>query len=362
MLRIDGKLLVIKNLTPLKDEDIKQVAKIVLNEASFKALSEAKVKELDSSLQYKNIGRFRVTVFCGLGGTRIVLRVIRPEIPSISDLMLPPVILDLATASRGLVLVTGVAGSGKSTTMAAMIDYLNNNFTKHIVTIEDPIEFEFKDKKSIMSQREVGVDTDSFKSALRSALRQDPDVILLGEMRDHETIAGAIMAAETGHLVISTLHTLGAAGTINRILSFFPPGQQQQIRYQLAGLLKGIVSQRLVPCAEGDGRVVAVEVMTNNPRIAELIADPARTIEIGEVIAESKESFGMQSFDQSLLGLLHDGLITADEALNHCSDKNQFILKLKGITTSQGQWQGFEHEEEDDGEIDLSDYSVKISD
>lgn len=359
MMRIAGTLYAVKNLEPLTNTCISQIATTVLPKDLFDKFESKDINELDSSIQYKEIGRFRVTMFRGFGGVRIVLRIIKTDIPAISDLMLPPVLLDLVNSHRGLILVTGVTGSGKSTTIASMIEHINNNFTKHIVTIEDPIEFVFKDKKSIVSQREIGVDTDTFSDALRAALRQDPDVILVGEMRDYETVSAALMAAETGHLVISTLHTIGAAETINRILSYFPATQHQQVRNQMAQLLRGIVSQRLVPSKDNLKQVPAVEVMTNNARIAELIIDPERTREITDVIAEGKDAYGMQSFDQSLIALLKEGLITIEEAVNHCSDKNQFMLRLKGITTTTT-WD--EGDEDDISSPSLASISMKLGD
>jgi twitching motility protein PilT len=255
---------------------------------------------------------------------------------------------------RGLILVTGTTGSGKSTTLAAMINYINTQRNAHIITIEDPIEFLHRDKKSIINQREVGQDTGTFPSALRAALRQDPDVILVGEMRDLETIETAILAAETGHLVLSTVHTLDATETVNRIIAVFPPYQQEQIRIQLASVLKGVISQRLVPKADGVGRVPAVEVLIATARIREYIEDEHRTKEIGDAIAEGHVQYGMQTFDQSLMALLNQNLITYEEALNQATNPDDFALKYSGVSsTSDTTWDNFAGDEAGKGEGEM---------
>jgi twitching motility protein PilT len=252
---------------------------------------------------------------------------------------------------RGLVLVTGTTGSGKSTTLAAMVEYVNANRTAHIMTIEDPIEFLIRDRRSIVNQREIGVDTQSFSLALRAALRQDPDVILVGEMRDFETIQTAITAAETGHLVMSTLHTLDATETINRIISVFPPYQQKQIRLQLASILRAVVSQRLVPRADGKGRVPALEVLVSTARVRECVADKERTKELHDAISKGYTTYGMQSFDQSLMTLVKEDLVTYDEALKHVSNPDDFALRFRGIgSTSDGTWDEFGGESQPEGE------------
>jgi len=260
----------------------------------------------------------------------------------------------ISMETRGLVLLTGTTGSGKSTTLAAMIDHINHHRRCHIITIEDPIEFLHRDQKGIVSQREIGTDTDNFAQALKMALRQDPDVILVGEMRDFETIETAILAAETGHLVLSTLHTLDAAETVNRIVAVYPPYQQKQIRLQLAGILKGVISQRLLPRADGMGRVPAVEIMVSTARIRECIVDKDKTHEIHEAIAQGHATYGMQTFDQSLMSLLKRGLITYEEALRHSSNPDDFALRVKGIlATSDMTWEEFEKvEEKEEMEID----------
>jgi twitching motility protein PilT len=257
--------------------------------------------------------------------------------------MLPKVLEKIAGEQRGLILVTGTTGSGKSTTLAAMIDHINATETCHIMTIEDPIEFLIRDKRSIVNQREVGVDTMSFGQALKSALRQDPDVILVGEMRDLETIETALTAAETGHLVMSTLHTLDATETINRIISAFPPYQQKQVRLQLGSVLKAVISQRLVPRADGKGRVPAIEVLLATGRVRELIEDKDRTKEIPDAISQGHVTYGMQTFDQSLMGLLKSSLISYDEALRQATNPDDFALRVSGVSgTSDSKWDSFE--------------------
>ncbi|MEW6488016.1 MAG: type IV pilus twitching motility protein PilT [Thermodesulfobacteriota bacterium] len=299
--------------------------------------------EVDMGYGIPGLGRFRVNVFRQRGTIGMVFRVIPTEIKSIQDLNLPKVVEEIATEPRGLLLVTGTTGSGKSTTLAAMIDFINQRKTQHVITVEDPIEFLHRDKKSIINQRELGFDTLSFAGALKSALRQDPDVILVGEMRDFETIETALVAAETGHLVLSTLHTVDAAETINRIISVFPPYQQKQVRMQLASIIKGIVSQRLVPRADGKGRVPAVEVMVATARIRECVEVPEKTKEIRTAIAEGFTTYGMQTFDQSLMGLLKKNLITYKEALRQSSNPDDFALKMSGISsTSDARYAGAE--------------------
>jgi twitching motility protein PilT len=264
----------------------------------------------------------------------MVFRMVPGKIPVFEDLMLPTVLQKIGSEQRGLILVTGTTGSGKSTTLAALIDYINMNRTANIVTIEDPIEFLHRDKKSIVNQREIGSDTFSFSDALRSALRQDPDVILVGEMRDFETISTALTAAETGHLVLSTLHTLDASETVNRIITVFPPYQQKQVRMQLASVVKGIISQRLVARADGTGRVPAVEVMLGTLSVRESIIDETKTRQIPTIIAGGQLHYGMQTFDQSLLMLYKKGVISYDEALMTASNPDDFALRVKGIQST----------------------------
>ena len=291
--------------------------------------------DVDMGYEIPGAGRFRINICQQRSNPRMVCRYIPDVLRTIEELSLPPVVLDLTMAQRGLILVTGATGSGKSTTLSAIIDHVARNRSCHIVTIEDPIEFIFKDRKSIVTQREVGLDTKSFARALKYALRQDPDVILVGEMRDEETIMMALSAAETGHLVLSTLHTVDASETVNRILGSISVGMQGQARAQLAAVLVGVISQRLLRCVDGKSRVPAVEVLLSNARVKEMIEDPVRTHDLTRVIEESR-SDGMQSFDQSLLQLLHAGLISREEALNNCSNIRDFQLKLEGVTN--GQW------------------------
>ncbi|MEO7275159.1 MAG: PilT/PilU family type 4a pilus ATPase, partial [Vicinamibacterales bacterium] len=280
------------------------------------------------------LGRFRANVFQQRGTVGIVLRVIPFGIRSIDDLGLPPILKQIALEERGLILVTGTTGSGKSTTLAAMIDHVNATRSAHIMTIEDPIEYLHRDYQSIVNQREVSVDTISFARALRSALRQDPDVILVGEMRDFETVETALNAAETGHLVFSTLHTLDATETINRIIAVFPPHQQRQVRIQLSSVLRAAVSQRLIPRADGLGRVPAVEVMLGTPFIRDCIVDKEKTGLIHGAIAAGTSQYGMQSFDQSIFSLYQQELVTLEEALRWASNVDEFKLRVQGIGTT----------------------------
>jgi len=283
--------------------------------------------EVDFAYGIPSVGRFRVNVFRQRGSISLVMRRLRFGGPTFDELHLPEVVRSLAEEPRGLVLVTGPTGSGKTTTLAAMIEHINRTKQGHIVTIEDPIEVLFRDDQSSINQREVGNDTESFESALRAALRQDPDVILIGEMRDTDTVRAALQAAETGHLVLSTLHTVDATETVNRVLDFFPPHQQRQIRLTLAGALKGIVCQRLVPTAEG-GRIPGVEIMVNTGRIAERIADPDKTSEIHDLIGEGR-FYGMVTFDQSLVALVSSGQVDVAAALETSSSPHDFQLMLQ---------------------------------
>jgi twitching motility protein PilT len=269
----------------------------------------------------------------------MVLRIIPPEVPPFERLNLPKAVLDLTGNARGIVLVTGATGSGKSTTLAAMIDYINTQQAYHIVTVEDPIEYTFRDKRSVLNQRELGFDTMSFSRALRAALRQDPDVILVGEMRDYETCEIAMTAAETGHLVLSTLHTVDATETVNRIISMFPTHQQLQARLQLASVLRGVISQRLLPRADGKGMVPALELMVNTERIREMIEEPIRTREIKNAIQEGLHPYGMMTFDQSLATLVKERLVTYEEAVKHSTSASDFALLFRGVSgTAQKGW------------------------
>ncbi len=339
ILRIDDKLVPLVEMPRLGQDAVVTMAASVMNAKQREKFKER--CEIDLAYSVPGLGRFRANVFQQRGTVGLVLRVIPIKIQSINELNLPPVLEKIAMEPRGLVLVTGTTGSGKSSTLAAMIDHINSNRSGHVLTIEDPIEFLHRDKKCLVNQREVGVDTSSFSEALRSALRQDPDIILVGEMRDYETISTAILAAETGHLVMSTLHTLDATETVNRVISVFPPYQQKQIRLQLGAVLKGIIAQRLIPRADGKGRVPAVEVCIATGTVRECIVDPDKTRKLNDVIAASVSQYGMQTFDQSLMLLYTRGLITHEEALHWCSNPDDFALRVRGVTsTADTTWQG----------------------
>ena len=345
IVRIDGRLHPIPNAPRLSPDDVSSMAAAIMNERQRKQFEEN--FEVDLSYGVPGLGRFRVSVYSQRGTVAMVFRTISMSVPSMEALNLPPILKKLSLEERGLILVTGTTGSGKSTTLAAMIDYINENRSSNIITIEDPVEYLHRDKKSIISQREVGFDTLTFAGALKGALRQDPDVILVGEMRDHETIETALTAAETGHMVMSTLHTLDAAETVNRIISVFPPYHQRQVRTQLSSVIKGVVSQRLVPRAEGKGRVPAVEIMIGTARIRECIDDKDKTKQIPEAIAQGVVAYGMQSFDQSLMQLYSKKLITYDEALRQSTNPDDFALKISGISsTSDLSWDQFSGEGE----------------
>jgi twitching motility protein PilT len=328
--RIRGKLTPMTQFKRLVQEDTIAMAYAIM--ASDKQKGKFKENlDLDIAYSVPSLGRFRCNIFNQRGTVGLVLRVIPRKIYTIDDLMLPKVLKTICQEQRGLVLVTGTTGSGKSTTLAAMIDLINATRTEHILTIEDPIEYLHRDNLSIVNQREVEADCRTFSSALRAALRQDPDVILVGEMRDLETIETALHAAETGHLVFSTLHTLDATETINRVISVFPPHHQKQIRLQLAAVLKGVISQRLVPRADGQGRVPAVEVMVATETVRACIEDKDKTKMLKDVISTGTAQYGMQTFDQSLYFLLRQGLITEEEALLRATNVGEFKLRLEGV-------------------------------
>ena len=313
LIRLHGHLEPIAGTERLFPEDTRQALAEMLQDQDKIAEFDAE-NEVDFSYSVEGLGRFRVNAFLQRGSVSIVMRAIPVVIKTVEELGLPDAVTKLAQEERGIILLTGTTGSGKSTTLAAMIDHMNRTMQKHIVTIEDPIEFLHRDRTSIINQREVGQDTASFKRALRRVLRQDPDVILVGEMRDEETVHTALSAAETGHLVLSTLHTVDAPETVNRIIDFFPPHQQQQARAMIAGTLKGIVSQRLVRTADGHGRVACCEIMMMTGRVHDMILDPKLTGQLPEVVAEGGY-YGMQTFDQHLLKHLRAGRITYDDAM-----------------------------------------------
>jgi twitching motility protein PilT len=298
-----------------------------------------KTNELDFAVGLKGVGRFRINACRQRGTASFAIRSIKTQIPTFTELGLPSVILDIAMKKRGLILVTGTTGSGKSTLLASMIDHINNNTSVNIVTIEDPIEYLYRDKKSIVAQREVGTDTQRFANALRACFRQDPDVILIGEIRDQDTMDTAMSAADTGHLVMSTLHTMNAMETISRILSFFPPHQHQQVRLVLSSVLVAVISLRLLPKQDGTGMVPAAEIMINNAAIAEYILNPEKSHLIMPAICEGYTQYGSQSFDQSLLQLFKDDLITFQIAKQSASNPDDFELKVKGVEgTSDRRW------------------------
>ncbi|HEY8584907.1 MAG TPA: type IV pilus twitching motility protein PilT [Capillimicrobium sp.] len=324
MLRLDGELTPVDGGRPLSADDTEHALRAILHHPPRLAEFEAE-GEVDFSYAIDGVGRFRVNAFRQRGSVSLVCRAIPYEVSSLEDLQLPEAIRELAEETRGIVLVTGTTGSGKSTTLAAMIDHINRSFAKHVVTIEDPIEFLHRDRRSVVNQREVGADTGSFKRALRRVLRQDPDVILVGEMRDEETVQTALSAAETGHLVLSTLHTVDAPETVNRIIDFFPPHQHQQARSMLAGTLKGIVSQRLVPAAGGHGRVAACEILRMTGRVRDLLLDPEQTGQLGATMAEGSY-YGMQTFDQALFEHVKAGRVAMDDALAMATSPHDFKL------------------------------------
>ncbi len=332
MMRVRGDLVPAVEDKRLDHEDVVAMSAAVMSTSQRQRFKEA--QEVDLAYSVPGLGRFRCNIFQQRGTVGLVLRVIPMHIRSVDDLGLPEVLKSIAGEERGLVLVTGTTGSGKSTTLAAMVDYINRHRCTHVMTVEDPIEFLHRDQKSIVNQREVAVDTRSFAQALRSALRQDPDVILVGEMRDFETIETGLLAAETGHLVFSTLHTLDATETINRIIAVFPPHQQKQVRLQLASVLRAVISQRLMPRADGDGRAPAVEVMISTPFIRDCIVDKDKTHLIHGAIAAGTSQYGMQTFDQSIFGLFQSGLVSYEEALRWASNVDEFKLKVQGISTT----------------------------
>jgi twitching motility protein PilT len=324
LMRVNGSLGPLPDESSLAPQDTERVLDGILPSDNHRK-EFAEDNEIDFAYAIEGLARFRVNAFRQRGTVSMVMRAIPTKIKSVDDLGLPPVVSELAEESRGIILLTGTTGSGKSTTLAAIIDHINRTRAEHIVTIEDPIEFLHRDKQSILNQREVGADTASFKRALRRVLRQDPDVILIGEMRDEETVHTALSAAETGHLVLSTLHTIDAPETVNRIVDFFPPHQQQQARAMVAGTLKGIISQRLVPTPDRRGRVAVCEVLRMTGRAKDMILDPEQTGRLREVIKEG-EFYGMQTFDQALLHHLQAGRVSMEDAMRVATSPHDFKL------------------------------------
>jgi twitching motility protein PilT len=331
LIRLQGNLLPLDRTDPLTPADTERVLREMLT-ASDRLAEFAKAGEIDFSYTVRGLARFRVNAFRQRGSISIACRVVPFTIRTVKELGLPDAVSNLANEPRGIILVTGTTGSGKSTTLAAMVDHINQTYPRNIVTIEDPIEYLHRDQLSVVHQREVGFDTNSFAQALRRVLRQDPDVILIGEMRDEETVGTALSAAETGHLVLSTLHTIDAVETVNRIIDFFPPHHHQQVRAMLAGSLRGVISQRLVPTVDGEGRVAACEVLTMTGRVRDMISDQNETGKLGEVIAEGTY-YGMQTFDQALLKLYDEGKISMEEALKAATHPHDFKL----LVASEGQ-------------------------
>ena len=332
LVRVDGQLIPLVEFKRLMQEDTIAMAFSMMSTQQKEKFKQ--FLEIDIAYSVPGLGRFRCNIFQQRGSVGLVLRLIPARIMNIRELLLPPVLERIADEERGLVLVTGTTGSGKSTTLAAMLEHVNSRRNCHIVTIEDPIEFLHRDKKAIINQREVEVDTRNFAVAMRAALRQDPDVVLVGEMRDYETIETALLAAETGHLVLSTLHTVDATETINRIIAVFPPHQQKQIRIQLGAVLKSIISMRLLPRADGLGRVPAVEVLVSTAYIRECVEQKERTKLIRDAIASGTSQYGMQTFDQSLYMLYRQGLITLEETLRGATNPDELRLRIQGIQST----------------------------
>ncbi len=333
-IRIHGELIPMPQFQRLTPNDTQVLAFDVMNEAQKKIFKEK--LEIDVGYGIPGLGRFRINVFHQRGTITLSIRAIPLRIPAFEELYLPSVLARIAAEQRGLVLVTGTTGSGKSTTLASMIDHINNTEAMNIITIEDPIEFLHRDNKSLISQREITVDTFSFANSLRSALRQDPDIILVGEMRDQETIETALLAAETGHLVFSTLHTTDAIETINRVIAVFPPHQQDQIRIQLASVLSAIISMRLIRRSDKSGRVPAVEVLRSTEFIRSLILDPMKTKQIRAAIEAGTSQYGMQSFDQSIFQHYQKGLVSYNDALSYATSPDEFKLRVQGVYSTTG--------------------------
>jgi twitching motility protein PilT len=348
MVRVDGSLTAIDDQI-LVHEDIDKILSQILNDEQKERFH--KKREMDLALSISKMGRFRINLYKQRGTVGIAIRQVNTKVPSFEELNLPKVVKEIASNKRGLVIVTGTTGSGKSTTLASIVENINGSSHENILTIEDPIEYIYRDKKSIISQREVGGDTENFAAALRHAFRQDPDIILVGEIRDVDTMNIALTAADTGHLVLTTLHTLNAVETISRIISFFPPHQHQQIRLLLAGTLKAILCQRLLPRGDGPGRVPAVEVLISTASLREAIIDPEKTATILDLIESGNIQYGMQSFDQSIMKLYRSGFISYEEAMVQCSNPDDFDLRVKGITSASDRgWTEFEEstKQEDD--------------
>jgi len=344
VLRINGDLSTI-DLPPLRPEDLKVLAEQIMTPKQVKEFAEN--KEADFAIGVPGIGRFRVNVYQQRGTIAYALRAVPYQVKTCTELNLPPVVEDIAMRPRGLVLVTGVTGSGKSTALAAMIQHINEKRHANVITIEDPIEFLHRDNKSSINQREVGADTGSFSVALRRVLRQDPDVILIGEIRDLETLEVALKAADTGHLVFSTLHTTDATQTINRVISFYAPHQQAEVRFTLASALAAVISLRLIPRTDGKGRVPAVEILINTAAVRDQIRDMTKSLDIPDLIKEGTVQYGMQTFDQSIMNWFAKKMISYEQALFFASNPSEFTLRVQGIEgSSDTSWDGFQRDGE----------------
>jgi twitching motility protein PilT len=341
-LRVDGQLKTL-NMPSLRSDDMKALADQIMPPKRRREFDE--VKEADFALGVPGIGRFRVNAFQQRGTIAYAFRVVPFQAQTIAELNLPPVVEQIALKPRGLVLVTGITGSGKSTALAAMIQYINQNRSANIITIEDPIEFLHRDNKARINQREVGTDTATFEQALRRVLRQDPDVLLVGEIRDLPTLDTAMKAADTGHMVFSTLHTTDATQTINRILSFYPPHQQAEVRFLLASALEAVISLRLIPRSDKAGRVPACEVLVNTAAVRDNIRDMSKSLNIPELIAEGTMQYGMQSFDQSLMNWYKQGVISYENALYYATNPSEFALRVEGVAgASDAKWENLNQE------------------
>ncbi|MEW6051978.1 MAG: PilT/PilU family type 4a pilus ATPase [Candidatus Zixiibacteriota bacterium] len=334
-IRVNGTLEQIAT-DPITIDSMEQVVGQILNEKQLERFQRK--NEMDLALSVAKLGRFRINLFRQRGTTGIAIRAVNTTVPSFEELNLPPIVKKLSNESRGLIIITGTTGSGKSTTLAAIIEEMNSNRPVNILTVEDPIEYIYRDKRAIISQREVGGDTETFASALRHAFRQDPDVILVGEVRDLETMSIALTAADTGHLVLTTLHTLNVVETITRIISFFPPHQHQQIRLLLAGTMKAIVCQRLLARSDMAGRAPALEIMINSGAIKDCLMNSEKTVDIPDFMAQGGVQYGMQTFDQAIMKLYKNGMISFEEAMSQATNPDDFDLRLRGITGAADRW------------------------
>ena len=343
--RVNGALIPLEDAAPTQ-ADLEAVVDQILTPKQKRIFEET--KEVDFAFGVTGLARFRTNFYQQRGTTAMVFRQVPATIPAFEELNLPTVLEDLAMRPRGLVLTCGTVGCGKSTTLASMIDSVNRREARNVITIEDPVEFLFRDKKCTISQREIGLDTATFGEGLKHILRQDPDVIMIGEIRDPETMRTALMAADTGHLVLSTLHTIDATQTVNRIISFFPPHQHEEVRFMLASTLQAVIALRLVPRSDREGRIPAVELMLVTATIREYLMDAEKTSLIKSTIAEGVSQYGMQTFDQSIMKHYTEGKISMENALRYCSNPNEFELRVKGIhATSDESWKTFEQQKKD---------------